>query len=84
MVPCVLMMIMAYNKNAPNKGREKYENKKKNKNGNMHMAINQLINGIQFLFDLKTLMREKASEYSCLREGVINFPSEFAQPYEGV
>ena len=38
----------------------------------------------QFLFDLKTLMREKASEYSCLREGVINFPSEFAQPYEGV
>lgn len=46
----------------------------------MQLTINQLINDIQFFFVLKILIREKASNQSCLVEGTIKFPFSSFQP----
>lgn len=48
------------------------------------MIMNHPIKDIQFLFDLKTLIREKNSLNNCLRVGFINSPFSSFQPYEGV
>jgi hypothetical protein len=50
----------------------------------MHMIMNHPIKDIQFLFDLKTLIREKNSLNNCLRVGFINSPFSSFQPYAGV
>jgi hypothetical protein len=60
-VAWVLIIIKVYSRKAATFIKVKYLTRNTIKNGNMHTAISQLINDIQFFFVLKILMREKAS-----------------------